>query len=51
MSTEAQFVCYLLAFLLFALAAAGVTSARYNLIGAGLAAWVFVALVTTMRAL
>ena len=51
MSTEAQFVCYLLAFLLFVLAAAGVPSSRYNLIGAGLAAWVFVALYTTMKAL
>lgn len=45
-----QFICYLVAFVCFIAAAAGIPS-RANLMAAGLAAWVLVPLVITGRAM
>jgi hypothetical protein len=52
MSDTLQFVIYLAAFLCFLVAAFGIRSSwsgRLNLIGLGLALWVFVPLVLTLR--
>ncbi|HEV8372424.1 MAG TPA: hypothetical protein VGR68_04425 [Actinomycetota bacterium] len=52
MSVELQFVFYLAAFLCFLLAAFSFRVAwvgRVNLVGLGLALWVFVPLVTALR--
>jgi hypothetical protein len=52
MSVELQFLFYLAAFLCFLLAAFSFRapwSGRLNLIGLGLALWVFVPLVTALR--
>lgn len=49
MSPEAQTIFYLIAFILFILAAAGVPS-RVWLVPAGLAFWVFVLLYTAFKA-
>ena len=49
MSNEAQTIFYLIAFILFVLAAAGVPSS-VGLVPAGLAFWVFVLLYTAFKA-
>jgi hypothetical protein len=52
MSDTLQFVIYLAAFLCFLVAAFGIRSSwagRLNLIGLGLALWVFIPLVITLR--
>jgi hypothetical protein len=54
MSTALRFVIYLAAFLCFLLAAFGARSSwagRLNLIGLGLALWIFIPLVDTLRSL
>jgi hypothetical protein len=54
MSTALRFVIYLAAFLCFLLAAFGARASwagRLNLIGLGLALWIFVPLVDTLRSL
>jgi hypothetical protein len=51
-SNTLQFVIYLAAFLCFLVAAFGIRSSwagRLNLIGLGLALWVFIPLVITLR--
>ena len=51
MSSALQFIIYLAAFLCFLLAAfgGGRWTGRLNLIGLGLALWIFVPLVDTLR--
>jgi hypothetical protein len=44
------FICLLVAFVAFVLAAANVVLRRVNLIGLGLASWVFVALWAALKA-
>lgn len=51
MSPEATFIFLLLAFVCFVLAAFNVTVRTLNLVAAGLAFWVFVALWAAMKAL
>lgn len=51
MSPTAQFICFLIGFVCFVLAAAGVAHPRINFIGAGLAAWIFVPLVLALEAM
>lgn len=52
MSPEATFVCLLVAFVAFVLAAAAVTiHPRVSLLGVGLAAWVLVPLWAALEAL
>ncbi len=54
MSTALQFVIYLAAFICFLLAAFGASGSwakRLNLIGLGLALWIFVPLVDTLQKL
>jgi len=49
-SIEIQFICYLVAFVAFILAAAQIT-ARVQWLGVGLSAWVLVPLWNTLEAL
>jgi hypothetical protein len=54
MSTALRFLVYLAAFLCFLLAAFGARASwvgRLNLIGLGLALWIFIPLVDTLRKL
>lgn len=51
MSPTWTFICLLVAFVAFVLATGGVVVRRINLLALGLAAWVFVSLVTALKAL